>query len=134
MEDKQIWFFLAKRLSLENWTLSLAIYAVSFAIFTITLTIVAWQLTLRITITFIPTKQRSPKSPIVVLVGEDLEVEEKEGTEDKGEQEPINEDLDTSKKRKTTSESRVLRWVYVAYEVCYTYFEFDCSRWVVSYW
>ena len=33
-------------------------------------------------------------------MGEDLEVEEQEGTE--GEQEPTNEDLDTSKKRKTT--------------------------------
>ena len=32
------------------------------------------------------------------LVGEDLEVEEQERTE--GEQEPTNEDLDTSKKKK----------------------------------
>ena len=48
---------------------------------------------------------RSPKSSIV-----DLEVEEQEGSqgspgiEEEGEQEPINEDLDTSKKRKTTSD------------------------------
>ena len=45
---------------------------------------------------------RNPKSPTVDLVGEDLEVEEQEGTE--GEQEPTNEDLDTSSKRKTTSD------------------------------
>ena len=45
---------------------------------------------------------RNPKSPTVDLVGEDLEVEEQEETE--GEQEPTNEDLDTSKKRKTTSD------------------------------
>ena len=55
---KQIWFFLAKWLSLKNWTLSLANCAVSFAIFMITLAIVAWQLTLRIIITFMPIKQR----------------------------------------------------------------------------
>ena len=48
---------------------------------------------------------RSPKSPMV-----DLEVEEQEGsqgsprTEEEREQEPTNEDLDTSKKRKTTSD------------------------------
>ena len=46
---------------------------------------------------------RSPKSPMV-----DLEVEEQEGsqgspgTEEEREQEPTNEDLDASKKRKTT--------------------------------
>ena len=45
---------------------------------------------------------RNPKSPTVDLVGEDLEVEEQEGTE--GEQKPTNEDLDTSKKRKTISD------------------------------
>ena len=47
---------------------------------------------------------RSPKSPTVDLVGEDLEVEEQEGIEEEGEQEPTitNEDLDTSTKRKTT--------------------------------
>ena len=41
---------------------------------------------------------RSPKSPMV-----DLEVEEQErspGTEEEREQEPTNEDLDTSKKKK----------------------------------
>ena len=46
---------------------------------------------------------RNPKSPTVDLVGEDLEVEEQEGspgTEEEREQEPTNEDLDTSKKRK----------------------------------
>ena len=48
---------------------------------------------------------RSPKSPMV-----DLELEEQEGsqgsprTEEEREQEPTNEDLDTSKKRKTTSD------------------------------
>ena len=48
---------------------------------------------------------RSPKSPMV-----DLEVEEQEGsqgspgTEEEREQEPTNEDLDTSKRRKTTSD------------------------------
>ena len=49
---------------------------------------------------------RSPKSPTVDLVGEDLEVEEQEGIEEEGEQEPTitNEDLDTSIKRKTTSD------------------------------
>ena len=49
---------------------------------------------------------RNPKSPIVDLMGEDLEVEEQEGTEEEGEQEPTitNEDLDTSTKRKTTSD------------------------------
>ena len=45
---------------------------------------------------------RNLKSPTMDLVGEDLEVEEQEGTE--GEQEPTNEDLDTIKKRKTTSD------------------------------
>ena len=43
---------------------------------------------------------RNPKSPTMDLVEEDLEIKEQEGTE--GEQEPTNEDLDTSKKRKTT--------------------------------
>ena len=38
------------------------------------------------------------------LVGEDLEVDEQEGTEKEGEQEPTNEDLDTNRKRKTTSD------------------------------
>ena len=33
-------------------------------------------------------------------MGEDLEVEEQEGIEEKGEQEPTNEDLDTSKKER----------------------------------
>ena len=47
---------------------------------------------------------RNPKSPIVDLMGEDLEVEEQEGTEEEGEQELTNEELDTSKKRKTTSD------------------------------
>ena len=47
---------------------------------------------------------RNPKSPMVDLVGEDLEVEEQGGTEEEGKQEPTNEDLDTSKKRKTTSD------------------------------
>ena len=54
---------------------------------------------------------RSPKSLTVDLVGEDFEVEEQErsqGTEEEGEgeQEPTNEDLelDTSRKRKTTSD------------------------------
>ena len=47
---------------------------------------------------------RSPKSPTVDLVGEDLEVDEQEGTEEEGEQEPTNEDLDTNRKRKTTSD------------------------------
>ena len=45
---------------------------------------------------------RSPKSRMV-----DLGVEEQEGspgTEEEREQEPTNEDLDTSKKRKTTSD------------------------------
>ena len=41
---------------------------------------------------------RNLKSPTVDLVREDLEKEEQEGTE--GEQEPTNEDLDTSRKRK----------------------------------
>ena len=40
------------------------------------------------------------KSPSVGLVGEDLEVEEQGGTEEEGEQELTNEDLDTSKKNK----------------------------------
>ena len=39
---------------------------------------------------------RNPKSPMMDLVGEDLEVEE--GIEEKGEQEPTNKDLDPSKK------------------------------------
>ena len=43
---------------------------------------------------------RNPKSPMVDLVGEDLEVEEQGGTEEEGKQELINEDLDTSKKKK----------------------------------
>ena len=47
---------------------------------------------------------RNPKSPMMDLVGEDLEVEEQEGTEEEGEQELTNEDFDTSKKRKTTSD------------------------------
>ena len=34
----------------------------------------------------------SPKSPMVDLVGEDLEVEEQEGTEEDGEKEATNED------------------------------------------
>ena len=38
------------------------------------------------------------------LVGEDLEVDEQEGTEEEGEQKPTNEDLDTSRKKKTTSD------------------------------
>ncbi|XP_065625311.1 zinc finger BED domain-containing protein RICESLEEPER 2-like [Quercus suber] len=52
-----------------------------------------------------PLNNESPKSPAV-----DLEVEEQEGsqgsprTEEEREQEPTNEDLDTSKKRKTTSD------------------------------
>ena len=49
---------LINQLSLKNRMLSFASYAVSFIIFTITLAIVAfWQLTLRITITFMPIKQ-----------------------------------------------------------------------------
>ena len=47
---------------------------------------------------------RSPKSQTVDLVGEDLEVDEQEGTEEEGEQEPTNKDLDTRRKRKTTSD------------------------------
>ena len=47
---------------------------------------------------------RNMKSPTVGLVGEDLEVEEQGGTEEEGEQELTNEDLDTSKKRKPTSD------------------------------
>ena len=53
---------------------------------------------------------RNLKSPTMDLVGEDLEVEEQEGnqgspgTEEERQQEPTNEDLDTSKKRKTTSD------------------------------
>nr|XP_023872068.1 zinc finger BED domain-containing protein RICESLEEPER 2-like [Quercus suber] len=52
-----------------------------------------------------PLNNQSPNSPTV-----DLEVEEQERsqgsprTEEEGEQEPTNEDLDTSKKRKTTSD------------------------------
>ena len=37
-------------------------------------------------------------------MGENLEVEEQEWTVEEGEQEPTNEDLDTSRKRKTTSD------------------------------
>ena len=40
---------------------------------------------------------------MVDLVGEDLEIEEQEGTEGEGEQEATNEDVETSRKRKTTS-------------------------------
>ena len=52
---------------------------------------------------------RSSKSSTVDLVGKDLEVKEQErsqGTEEEGEgeQEPTNEDLDTSRKRKITSD------------------------------
>ena len=47
---------------------------------------------------------RNPKSPTMDLVGEDLEVEEQEGIEEEGEQEPTNEELDISKKRKNTSD------------------------------
>ena len=46
---------------------------------------------------------RSPKSPMVDLVGEDLEVEEQEGSQgtgEEGEQEGTNEDEDTSRKKK----------------------------------
>ena len=43
---------------------------------------------------------RNPKSPMVDLMGEDLEVEEQGGTEEEGKQELTNEDLDTSKKKK----------------------------------
>ena len=39
---------------------------------------------------------------MVDLVGEDLEIEEQEGIEEEGEQEVIEEDVDTSRKRKTT--------------------------------
>ena len=39
---------------------------------------------------------------MVDLVGEDLEVEEQEGTEEEGEQKATNEDVDTSKKRTTS--------------------------------
>ena len=46
----------------------------------------------------------SLKSSMVDLVGEDLEIEEQEGTEGEGEQEATNEDVDTSRKRKTTSD------------------------------
>ena len=51
----------------------------------------------------------SLKSPVVDLVGEDIEVEEQErsqGIGEKGEQEGTNEDEDedTSRKRKTTSD------------------------------
>ncbi|KAK9981952.1 hypothetical protein SO802_035185 [Lithocarpus litseifolius] len=41
---------------------------------------------------------------MVDLLGEDLEVEEQEGTEEEVEQEATNEDVDTSRKRKTTSD------------------------------
>ena len=52
---------------------------------------------------------RSLKSTVVDLVGEDIEVEEQEGSQgigEKGEQEGTNEDEDedTSRKRKTTSD------------------------------
>ena len=46
----------------------------------------------------------SSKSPMVDLVGEDLRVEEQEGTKEEGEQEGTNEDVDTSRKRKITSD------------------------------
>ena len=46
----------------------------------------------------------SSKSPIVDLVGEDLEVEEQEEIEEEGEQEATNEDVDTSRKRRITSD------------------------------
>ena len=39
---------------------------------------------------------RSLKSPMVDLVGEDLEIEEQEGMEEGGEQETTNEDVDTN--------------------------------------
>ena len=39
---------------------------------------------------------------MVDIVGEDLEVEEQEGTNEEGEQEGTNEDVDASRKRKTT--------------------------------
>ena len=38
---------------------------------------------------------------MVDIVGEDLEVEEQEGTNEEGEQEGTNEDVDASRKRKT---------------------------------
>ena len=50
---------------------------------------------------------RSLKSPTVDLMGEDLKVEEQErsqGTEEEGEQQPTNEDLDTSGKRNIDSD------------------------------
>ena len=47
---------------------------------------------------------RNLKSPTMDLVEEDLEVKEQEGTEEEGEQELTNEDLDTSKEKKTTSD------------------------------
>ena len=47
---------------------------------------------------------RGLKSPAVDLVEEDLEVEEQEVTKKEVEQELTNKDLDTSKKRKTTSD------------------------------
>ena len=46
---------------------------------------------------------KSPKFPTMDLVGENVEVEEQEGTEEEGEQKPTNEDLDTTRKRNTTS-------------------------------
>ena len=46
----------------------------------------------------------SSKSPMVDLVGEDLKVEEQEGTKEEGEQEGTNENVYTSRKRKTTSD------------------------------
>ena len=46
----------------------------------------------------------SSKSPIVDLVGEDLEVEEREEIKEEGKQEATNEDVDTSRKRMTTSD------------------------------
>ncbi|KAM3739167.1 hypothetical protein ACB098_08G004700 [Castanea mollissima] len=45
-----------------------------------------------------------PKFPMVDLVGKDLEVEEQEETEEEGEQEATNKDVDTTRKRKTTSD------------------------------
>ena len=39
---------------------------------------------------------------MVDIVGEDLEVEEQEGTNEEGEPEGTNEDMDASRKRKTT--------------------------------
>ena len=41
---------------------------------------------------------------MVDLVGEDLEIKEQEETEEEGEQEVANEDVDTSRKRMTMSD------------------------------